>query len=325
MSETILKVKNLKTYFKTEDNVVKAVDDVSFEIKNGQTVCIVGESGCGKSVTALSILGLISDPGNIEGGEVLFNGKDLIKAKKKEMSHIRGNELSMIFQEPMSSLNPLMTIGKQITEPLMEHKKLNKIEAFDMAVELIKKVGIPRAEEIMYSYPHELSGGMLQRIMISIALSCKPKLLIADEPTTALDVTIQAQILDLINGLKDEFGTSVLLITHDLGVVAEVADYVIVMYAGKIIEEAPVLELFKNPKHPYTKGLLKAKPILGQRKERLYTIEGNVPNLTDLKDSCYFSDRCSECMEICKRKAPKLQNDDDSHHKIACWRYQEGK
>ena len=232
MSEALLQVKNLKTYFKTEDSVVKAVDDVSFELKDGQTVCIVGESGCGKSVTALSILGLISNPGNIEGGEVIFNGKNLMKAKKKEMSSIRGNELSMIFQEPMSSLNPLMTIGKQIVEPLIEHKKLDKIEAFNQGVELIKKVGISRAEEIMYSYPHELSGGMLQRIMIAIALSCNPKLLIADEPTTALDVTIQAQILDLINSLKDEFNTSVLLITHDLGVVAEVADYVIVMYAG---------------------------------------------------------------------------------------------
>lgn len=324
MSETILQVKNLKTYFKTEDSVVKAVDDISFEIKNGQTICIVGESGCGKSVTALSILGLISNPGNIEGGEVLFNGKDLIKAKEKEMSTLRGNELSMIFQEPMSSLNPLMTIGKQIIEPLMEHKKLHKIEAFDMAVELIKKVGIPRAEEIMYAYPHELSGGMLQRVMISIALSCNPKLLIADEPTTALDVTIQAQILDLINNLKDEFNTSILLITHDLGVVAEVADYVIVMYAGKIIEEAPVIELFKNHMHPYTKGLLKAKPILGHRTERLYTIEGNVPNLSDLKASCYFSDRCSECMEICKRKSPTLQSM-NNNHKVACWLYQEEK
>lgn len=324
MSENILKVKNLKTYFKTEDSVVKAVDDVSFEIEKGQTVCIVGESGCGKSVTALSILGLISNPGYIEGGEVIFNGNNLMKAKKKEMSSIRGNELSMIFQEPMSSLNPLMTIGRQIVEPLMEHKNLHKIEAFDMAVELIKKVGIPRAEEIMYSYPHELSGGMLQRIMISIALSCNPKLLIADEPTTALDVTIQAQILDLLNNLKKDFDTSILLITHDLGVVAEVADYVIVMYAGKIIEEAPVLELFKNHMHPYTKGLLKAKPILGQRKERLYTIEGNVPNLADLKTSCYFSDRCSECMEICKKKEPTLQSMDNGH-KIACWLYEEEK
>jgi len=322
MSEVLLQVKNLKTYFKTEDSVVKAVDDVSFELKDGQTVCIVGESGCGKSVTALSILGLISNPGNVEGGEVIFNGKNLMKAKKKEMSAIRGNELSMIFQEPMSSLNPLMTIGKQIVETLIEHKKLDKIEAFNQGVELIKKVGISRAEEIMYSYPHELSGGMLQRIMIAIALSCNPKLLIADEPTTALDVTIQAQILDLINSLKDEFNTSVLLITHDLGVVAEVADYVIVMYAGKIIEEAPVLELFENNMHPYTKGLLKAKPILGKRTERLHTIEGNVPNLSELKPSCYFSDRCTKCMEICKRKAPTLQNIGDNH-KIACWLYQE--
>lgn len=324
MSETLLQIKNLKTYFKTDDSIVKAVDDVSLEIKNGQTVCIVGESGCGKSVTALSILGLINNPGYIEGGEMVFNGKNLMEAKKKEMSSIRGNELSMIFQEPMTSLNPLMTIGKQIVEPLIEHKKLDKIEAFEQGVELIKKVGISRAEEIMYSYPYELSGGMLQRIMIAIALSCNPKLLIADEPTTALDVTIQAQILDLINGLKDEFNTAVLLITHDLGVVAEVADYVVVMYAGKIIEEAPVLELFKNNMHPYTEGLLKAKPILGQRTERLHTIEGNVPNLSELKPSCYFSDRCAKCMEICKKKAPTLKVVGDNH-KVACWLYQEEK
>lgn len=324
MSETLLQIKNLKTYFKTDDSIVKAVDDVSIEIKNGQTVCIVGESGCGKSVTALSILGLINNPGYIEGGEVILDGRNLMDAKKKEMSSIRGNELSMIFQEPMTSLNPLMTIGKQIVEPLIEHKKLDKIEAFEQGVELIKKVGISRAEEIMYSYPHELSGGMLQRIMIAIALSCNPKLLIADEPTTALDVTIQAQILDLINGLKDEFNTAVLLITHDLGVVAEVADYVVVMYAGKIIEEAPVLELFKNNMHPYTEGLLKAKPILGQRTERLHTIEGNVPNLSELKPSCYFSDRCTKCMEICKKKAPTLQVVGDNH-KVACWLYQEEK
>lgn len=322
MKDALLEVRNLRTYFKTEESILKAVDDVSFQINDGQTVCIVGESGCGKSVTALSILGLIGDPGNIESGEVIFKGKDLLEAKKKEMNSIRGNEISMIFQEPMSSLNPLMTIGKQIVEPLIEHKKLDKIEAFNQGVELIKKVGISRAEEIMYSYPHELSGGMLQRIMIAIALSCNPKLLIADEPTTALDVTIQAQILDLINNLKNEFNTSVLLITHDLGVVAEVADYVIVMYAGKIIEEAPVLELFKNNMHPYTRGLLKAKPILGKRTERLYTIEGNVPNLSDLRLSCYFSDRCTKCKEICKRKAPVLKKVKDNH-KIACWLYQE--
>lgn len=322
MNDVLLEVKNLRTYFKTEDSILKAVDDVSFKIKDGQTVCIVGESGCGKSVTALSILGLIGNPGNIESGEVIFKGKDLLKAKKKEMNSIRGNEISMIFQEPMSSLNPLMTIGKQIVEPLIEHKKLDKIEAFNQGVELIKKVGISRAEEIMYSYPHELSGGMLQRIMIAIALSCNPKLLIADEPTTALDVTIQAQILDLINNLKNEFNTSVLLITHDLGVVAEVADYVIVMYAGKIIEEAPVVELFKNNMHPYTNGLLRAKPILGKRTERLHTIEGSVPNLSDLKPSCYFSDRCTKCKEICKRKAPTLKKVNDNH-KIACWLYQE--
>lgn len=323
MEKPLIEVKNLKTYFYIDKEEVKAVDDVSFSIKKGQTVCVVGESGCGKSVTSLSIMGLINEPGKVVGGEILFEGKNLLEMKKHELRSLRGNDISMIFQEPMTSLNPVFTVGSQIVEPLMEHLLLTKKEAYEKAIELIKKVGIPRAEEIIHAYPHELSGGMLQRIMITIALSCNPKLIIADEPTTALDVTIQAQILDLLRQIKEESNTSILLITHDLGVVAEMADYVVVMYAGKVIEEAPVVELFKNPKHPYTQGLLKAKPVIGNRKERLYSIQGQVPNLIELKESCYFSDRCDHCKEICKNKIPQLK-EIGSGHKTACWLYEEG-
>ncbi|QAA30526.1 ABC transporter ATP-binding protein [Clostridium manihotivorum] len=322
MKKTLLEVKNLKTYFHVDNDVVKAVDDVSFSINEGEVVCVVGESGCGKSVTSLSIMRLISDQGKIEDGQIIFNGKDLLSLNKYDMRDIRGNDIAMIFQEPMTSLNPVFTIGQQMLEPIMVHLLLSKEEAHKKAIELITKVGIPRAEEIFNSYPHELSGGMLQRIMIAIALSCEPKLLIADEPTTALDVTIQAQVLDILRSIREEFNTSILFITHDLGVVAEMADHVVVMYAGKVIEEAPVLELFKNPKHPYTKGILKSKPIIGQRKPRLYSIQGQVPNLLELKESCYFSDRCEHCMEICKNKAPKLKLDDNKH-KTACWLYEE--
>jgi peptide/nickel transport system ATP-binding protein len=253
----------------------------------------------------------------------LFNGKDLLQVSDKEIRRIRGNEVSMIFQEPMTSLNPVMTIGEQIIEPIMEHTLVSKKEAKQKAVKLITSVGISRAEQIMDAYPHELSGGMLQRIMITIALSCNPKLLIADEPTTALDVTIQAQILDLLRQIKEEHNTSIMLITHDLGVVAEMADYVVVMYAGKIIEEASVLELFQNPKHPYTQGLLKSKPVFNQRKKRLYSIPGQVPNPVDLGESCYFHGRCEHCLDICREKQPSLQVDENGH-KIACWLYEGG-
>lgn len=322
MEKPLIEVKNLKTYFYIDKEEHRAVDDISFSVKRGETLCVVGESGCGKSVTSLSIMGLISNPGKIVGGEILFNDKCLLKINENEMRILRGSDLAMIFQEPMSSLNPVFTVGQQIVEPLIEHRMLNKKQAYEKAVELIKKVGIPRAEEIIYAYPHELSGGMLQRIMIAIALCCEPKLLIADEPTTALDVTIQAQILDLLRQIKDEFNMSILFITHDLGVVAEMADYVVVMYAGKIIEEAEVIDLFKNPMHPYTQGLLKSKPIIGERKSRLYSIKGQVPNLTELKESCYFHDRCEHCIEICKSKAPQLK-DIVGGHKIACWLYEE--
>ncbi|ADH61789.1 oligopeptide/dipeptide ABC transporter, ATPase subunit [Thermoanaerobacter mathranii subsp. mathranii str. A3] len=322
MAKNLVEFRNLKTFFYTSEGVVKAVNDVSFSIREGETVCVVGESGCGKSVTALSLMRLIqSPPGKIEGGEIIFDGRDVLKLSETEMRKIRGNEIGMVFQEPMTSLNPVLTIGEQIMEPLMVHKLMNKKEAWNKAVELIKQVGIPRAEQIMTSYPHELSGGMRQRIMIAIALSCDPKLLIADEPTTALDVTIQAQILDLLRKIKQERNMALMLITHDLGIVAEMADYVVVMYAGKVIEEAPVKELFKNPKHPYTRGLLKAKPIIGQRKERLYTIPGQVPNPIGLGDYCYFSDRCEFAMEVCRQQIPQLKADEKGH-KVACWLYE---
>ncbi|MBS4210351.1 ABC transporter ATP-binding protein [Bacillus sp. FJAT-50079] len=321
--ESILQVNHLLTRFHAGDGYVNAVNEVSFEIKEGQTVCLVGESGCGKSATAMSIMGLI-DPssGGVSGGEVIFEGQDLLTMKKGDLRRARGKDFAMIFQEPMSSLNPVLTIGEQIIEPIMEHELLTKRQAKKRALELIELVGIGRGNEIYSSYPHQLSGGMLQRIMIAIALSCNPRFLIADEPTTALDVTIQAQILDLLRKLKEERNMAMLLITHDLGVVAEVADYVIVMYAGKIIEQAPVVELFKNPKHPYTKGLLEAKPVINKRKEKLYTIPGQVPNLTDLKPSCYFSDRCSSCMQICTEKMPPVKQINDDHQ-VACWLYEE--
>ncbi len=320
MDNALLEVRNLKTYFYIDRDVVKAVDDVSFSVRAGQTVCIVGESGCGKSVASLSIMGLVGEPGKIAEGRILFDGRDLLQLKERDMRRLRGNDIAMIFQEPMTSLNSVFTIGQQMIEPLMEHHLLGKKEAYALAVQLIEKVGIPRGKEIIHAYPHELSGGMLQRIMIAIALSCEPKLLIADEPTTALDVTIQAQILDLLRQVRDEFGMSILLITHDLGVVADIADHVVVMYAGKIIEEAPTQELFHNPMHPYTRGLLKSKPVIGQRRKRLHSIQGQVPNLMELKESCYFSERCELCRDICRNKQPGLKTDSEGH-KIACWLY----
>ncbi|MEC0090528.1 ABC transporter ATP-binding protein [Paenibacillus macquariensis] len=318
-----IQIDHLSTYFYTEEGAVKAVDDVSFRVPLGQTVCIVGESGCGKSVTAMSIMGLVEEPGGkVISGKIDFVGEDLLKLDKHSLRSIRGNEIAMIFQEPMSSLNPVMKIGEQIMEPLIIHLKMNKKIARARAIELIEQVGISRPEQIADSYPHELSGGMLQRIMIAIAISCNPKLLIADEPTTALDVTIQAQILDMLREIKTDSNMSTLLITHDLGVVAEMADYVIVMYSGKIVEEGEVVELFERPKHPYTKGLLKSKPIINQRLEELYSIPGQVPNPLDLQESCYFHDRCEHCMSICQTKQPQLQ-EVGNQQKVACWLYEE--
>ncbi|MDH6369522.1 peptide/nickel transport system ATP-binding protein [Paenibacillus sp. PastF-3] len=319
----LMNIDGLSTYFFTEEGKVKAVDDVSFRVREGETVCIVGESGCGKSVTAMSIMGLVEEPGGkVVHGKIDFQGEDLLQMDKNTLRAIRGNEIAMIFQEPMSSLNPVIKIGEQIMEPLIVHLKMNKKQARIRAIELIKQVGISRPEQIADSYPHELSGGMLQRIMIAIAIACSPKLLIADEPTTALDVTIQAQILDMLREIKDSSGMSILLITHDLGVVAEMADYVIVMYSGKIVEEGEVVELFTNPKHPYTKGLLKSKPVINQRQDELYSIPGQVPNPLELVPSCYFHERCEHCMPVCASQQPQLK-EVASRQKVACWLYEE--
>ncbi|WP_339242612.1 ABC transporter ATP-binding protein [Paenibacillus sp. FSL F4-0243] len=319
----LMNIDGLSTYFFTEEGKVKAVDDVSFRVREGETVCIVGESGCGKSVTAMSIMGLVEEPGGkVAHGKIDFQGEDLLQMDKNTLRAIRGNEIAMIFQEPMSSLNPVIKIGEQIMEPLIVHLKMNKKQARIRAIELIKQVGLSRPEQIADSYPHELSGGMLQRIMIAIAIACSPKLLIADEPTTALDVTIQAQILDMLREIKDSSGMSILLITHDLGVVAEMADYVIVMYSGKIVEEGEVVELFNNPKHPYTKGLLKSKPVINQRQDELYSIPGQVPNPLELVPSCYFHDRCEHCMPVCVSQQPQLK-EVASRQKVACWLYEE--
>ncbi|KAB3538618.1 ABC transporter ATP-binding protein [Alkaliphilus pronyensis] len=319
MSDKVLEVKNLKTYFYTDKGVVKAVDGVDFSIEYGKTLGIVGESGCGKSITSMSVLRLIpTPPGKIEDGEVLFEGRDLLKVSDKEIRSIRGNDISMIFQEPMTSLNPVFTIGDQIMEALMLHQKLTDEEARKKAIEMIKLVNIPRAEKIVDEYPHQLSGGMRQRVMIAMSLACMPKLLIADEPTTALDVTIQAQVLEIMNDLKEKLNTAIMLITHDLGVIAEMADHVIVMYCGKVVEEAPVQELFDNPKHPYTMGLLNSKPSIIENKERLESIEGSVPNPKFLPKGCYFNPRCKFAIEKCRQEQPTLEEITPGH-KVSCF------
>lgn len=326
MAKDLVNIKNLRTYFHTEDGTVRAVDDVSLKIKEGETIGIVGESGCGKSITAMSIMRLIDGSGTIESGIIEFEGKDLLKLDESEMRNIRGNKISVIFQEPMTSLNPVFTIGDQITEAITLHQDVSKKDAELKAIETLKLVGIPRADEIVKEFPHELSGGMRQRAMIAMAVSCNPKLLIADEPTTALDVTIQAQILDLMRDLKNKLGTSIMLITHDLGVIAEMADYVVVMYAGKVVEEAPILEIFKNPMHPYTVGLLNSKPSLTQDKERLHSIPGQVPNPLKMPEGCYFNPRCNKATDICRKKMPEIiDRGTDGVHKVSCWLYEEGK
>ena len=322
MNKNLVEIKNLKTYFYTEDGIVKAVDDVSFNIRQGEIIGVVGESGCGKSVTAMSIMRLIpAPPGKIVGGEILFEDKKILELNDEEMRGIRGNDIAVIFQEPMTSLNPIFTIGYQIQEVIMLHQKLNKVEAKKKAVEMLKLVGVPRADEIVECYPHELSGGMRQRAMIAMAVSCNPKLLIADEPTTALDVTIQAQILDIMKDLKKELNTSIMLITHDLGVIAEMAEYVVVMYAGKVIEEAPVIELFKNPMHPYTEGLMKSKPSLDKDEDRLYSIPGQVPNPINMPEECYFCARCPKAIDICRKQQPPIREIRPGH-KVACFLYE---
>ncbi len=319
MAENLLAIEDLKTYFYTPSGVVKAVDGVSFSLKKGETLGVVGESGSGKSITAMSILQLIpSPPGKIAGGRIVFNGDNLLEKSEEEIRRIRGNDISMIFQDPMTSLNPVLTIGEQLTEVIVLHQKLDKTAAAARAAEMLRLVGIPEAEKRLKSYPHEFSGGMRQRAMIAIALSCHPKLLIADEPTTALDVTIQAQILELMNDLKDKFETSIMLITHDLGVVAEVCDHVVVMYAGRPVEYADVETLFEAPLHPYTWGLLASLPKIEERgKQRLEAIEGTPPDLRHMPTGCAFAPRCSKAQTVCREKQPLYRQVREGHY-VAC-------
>lgn len=323
MSQPLLQIRNLKTYFFQDEGVVPAVDGIDLEVKRRETLALVGESGCGKSITSFSILKLLPERGKIVDGEILFEGKELLSLSEREMVRIRGNEISMIFQEPMTSLNPVMTIGDQIAESLILHQGMDKKEARGRTVELLKLVGFPRAEEIIDEYPHQLSGGMRQRAMIAMAMACNPKLLIADEPTTALDVTIQAQILDLMRELKEKFDTSILLITHDLGVVAEMADRVVVMYAGRVVEEADVIRLFEQPAHPYTEGLLKSVPSLEEDQERLYSIRGNVPSPEELPKGCKFAPRCEKAWERCRAEEPKLREIAPGH-RVRCFLHESG-
>ncbi len=315
----LLEVKNLRTYFYTDDGVARSVDGVSYEVDKGETLGVVGESGCGKSVTALSIMRLIPNPpGKIVSGEILYNGTNLLDLSEERMRDIRGNDVSMIFQEPMTSLNPVFTVGQQIDEAVVLHQKVSSAEARTRSIEMLKLVGIPAPEQRYREYPHQLSGGMRQRVMIAMALSCNPGLLIADEPTTALDVTVQAQILELITRLQEEFGMGVIMITHDLGVIAEVSDRVAVMYAAKIVEYATADEIFYNPKHPYTIGLLKSIPRLGQNKDRLATIEGTVPPPTNFPVGCHFCTRCSYADALCWNDEPPLV-EIETGHSVACW------
>ena len=321
----LLKVENLKTYFFTRKGVIKAVDDVSFSLSRKRTLGVVGESGSGKSITALSILRLLEIPGDIVDGNIIFKNKNLVKISEEEMQHLRGNDISMIFQEPMTSLNPVLKIGFQIEEVLRLHQKLNKKDSPKKAIEMLKLVGIPRPRDISESYPHQLSGGMRQRVMIAIALSCNPQILIADEPTTALDVTIQSQILAFMNSLKEELGTSIIFITHDLGVIAEMADDVIVMYCGQVVESASVNSIFEksSKKHPYTRGLLNSVPNIDDDKVELEVIEGSVPNPLFLPKGCRFAPRCKYAMDICKNFIPELL-EVKKNHKIRCFYVQDG-
>ena len=320
----VLEVDNLQTHFFTRDGVLRAVDGVSYHLNRGETLGVVGESGCGKSVTALSILRLIAyPPGKIVGGEIRLEGRDLLTLTEKEMQDIRGNDISMIFQEPMTSLNPVLTIGHQVSESIVLHQGLSKKAAMEKATEMLELVKIPEAQRRIRDYPHQMSGGMRQRVMIAMALSCNPKVLIADEPTTALDVTIQAQILDLMMELRERMGSAVILITHDLGVVAETADRVVVMYAGRKVEEADVKDLFKNPLHPYTHGLLASVPHLATvsgrpREKRLAEIPGIVPSLNELPQGCGFAPRCTFATDRCQKEVPPLIKK-KGDHSVACW------
>lgn len=316
----LLEIKDLEVFFKSSQGIVKAVNKVNINTRDGMTTAIVGESGSGKSVTTLAIMGLL-DKSSLEkiSGEINFEGKNLLELSDEELRKIRGNEISMIFQEPMTSLNPALKIGYQMSEVFRTHFKMDKKTAKEKSIEMIKKVEIDRAEDVYNSYPHELSGGMRQRIMIAMALSSSPKLLIADEPTTALDVTIQKEVLELMKKLKEDMKASIIFITHDLGVVSDIADYVNVMYAGKVVERAKAEDIFNNPLHPYTRGLIKAIPSAHKKKDELYTIRGSVPNPIDLPECCNFCDRCDEKMKICEEKLPEEVDIDG--HKVSCFLY----
>lgn len=320
----LLEVKGLTTAFTGDYGKNISVDHIDFHVDEGEVVCIVGESGCGKSVTSLSIMGLLKRDGKVSEGEVLFEGKNLLSMTEKELDEIRGNRLTMIFQDPLTSLNPVFTVGSQIMENIMAHMELPKNQAAQRAVSLLEKVGMPDPEGVMKKYPHTLSGGMRQRVMIAMALACSPRIIIADEPTTALDVTIQAQILDLLRHLKDKINSSIMLITHDLGVIAEMADYVVVMYAGRVVEKGTVREIFTNPCHPYTIGLMASKPVVGKQVDRLYSIPGKVPNPVNMPDYCYYKDRCEMCVERCAGEYPGEISLSPTH-KVSCYRFYDGK
>lgn len=320
-NDILLEVKNLKTYFHSDSGTVKASDDVSFYVKKGETLGIVGESGCGKSITSMSIVRLIeTPPGKYEGGEIWFDGEDMLKISDERMREIRGNDISIIFQEPMTSLNPVFRIGDQIGEALILHRGMSKKEARDESIKMLELVKIPNPTRVVDNFPFELSGGMRQRVMIAMALACAPKLLIADEPTTALDVTIQAQVLDLMNDLKRNIDASIIFITHDLGVIAEMSDRVMVMYAGKVAEVATTEEIFKNPKHPYTIGLIGSKPDLTTESDRLHVIPGNVPDLNNRPSGCPFHTRCEHVMDKCKETFPS-ESILENGHSVTCWLY----
>lgn len=322
MSEQILRVENLETTFYTDEGVIPAVEGLSFSLEEGETLAIVGESGCGKTVTSLSILRLIPwPPGKISGGQIFYKDTDLLTLSEKEMRGIRGNDISMIFQEPMTSLNPVFTVGRQIMESLEYHQHMTKQQAKERAIEMLQLVGIPTPEKCVNDYPHQLSGGMRQRVMIAMALACRPKILIADEPTTALDVTIQAQILRLMIELKEKTNTAIILITHDLGIVAQIAQRVMVMYAGQAVEYADVKSVFKAPLHPYTRGLLNSLPKINQEQDKLYNIKGAVPSPKDYPQGCRFSPRCERCLDKCHGEKPPLFSLADGR-RVRCWLYE---
>lgn len=321
--EYTLQIQHLKTQFQTSKGISPVVDDVTIDIPKGKIVGLVGESGCGKSMTAMSVMQLVKKPGKIVDGKVMLMGRNLLEASEKEMRNVRGNEISMIFQEPMTSLNPVYTVGKQVREAILLHQSISKEEAKNKVIDIFRKIGIPEPEKRYHSYPHQLSGGLRQRVMIGMAMVCEPELLIADEPTTALDVTIEAQILKLMKKLRDDNGTSILMITHNMGVVAQMCDIVYVMYAGKIMEQAETFELFRNTCHPYTEGLLKSIPRMDNQVDRLYSIRGVVPNLLHLPKGCSFCTRCDYATERCRQERPELYPVGDGHM-VRCFRYEKG-